>query len=66
MQRSSVQTVLERGEVEALTYAFLTSALNMSTAEWSASRPGLFIPGEGTAVPIGEEAEWVLGPVWMR
>jgi hypothetical protein len=32
--------------------------------ESSASRPGRFTPREIAPVPIGEEAEWALEPVW--
>jgi hypothetical protein len=46
-------------------YSFLTSALD--GGEWSASRRDHALPpGKGPPVPIGQEAGWVLEPVWMQ
>ena len=39
----------------------MTAALE--GGEWSAARPGRFIPGKNP-VPIVQEAGWTPGPVW--
>jgi hypothetical protein len=53
------------GERRYSSYSFSTSALD--GGEWSASRPGrAFTPGEGTPVPIGQEAGWAPQPVWTQ
>jgi hypothetical protein len=41
----------------------VTSALVVH--KWSASSPGHFNPGEGTPVPVGQEAVLVPEPVWV-
>jgi hypothetical protein len=43
-------------------HAFLTSAL--VGGEWSASRPGRFIPEKEPRAPIGKEAGWTPELVW--
>jgi hypothetical protein len=43
--------------------------LNLRTrvgGEWSTLRPGRFIPGEETPVPIGWKAGWTPQHVWTR
>jgi hypothetical protein len=40
----------------------LTSAL--VAGEWSASRPGLFIPNKEFPLPIGWGAAWATQPIW--
>jgi hypothetical protein len=42
----------------------LASALD--GGEWSASRPGRFIPGKGPLVPTEQEAGWAPEPFWTR
>jgi len=49
--------------VEIQPHAFFTSALDGS--QWSASRPGRFIPREEPLVPSGQEARWATELVWM-
>jgi hypothetical protein len=49
------------GERRHSSYSFST----LDGGEWSASRPGrAFTPGEGSPVPIGQEAGWAPEPVW--
>lgn len=56
-----VHAMKESGEgVEVWLHAFLTSALD--GGEWSAFRPGRFIPGERTPVPINRRLG---GPQWL-
>jgi hypothetical protein len=50
------------GGVDVSIHIFLTSAL--LGGEWSASRPGRFIPGKELPVPIVQEVGWTPGPVW--
>jgi hypothetical protein len=43
----------------------MTAALD--ECEWSPSRPGRALPsGKGPQVPIGQEAGWVLEPIWTQ
>jgi hypothetical protein len=54
-------------EVDVEIHIFLTSAL--VGGEWSASRPGSFIPGKDPPVHIGQEVGWTrasLGDVEQR
>jgi hypothetical protein len=52
------------GEKRYNSYSFSTSALD---GEWLASRPGrTFAPGEGSTVPIVQEAGWAPEPVWTQ
>jgi hypothetical protein len=41
---------------------FLASVLG--GGEWPASLLGQFNPGENPMVPVGQEVEWTLEPVW--
>jgi hypothetical protein len=50
------------GEVEVQIQTFLTPALVLG--QWSASRPGSFMSGKTSPVPIGQEAVWGPEPVW--
>jgi hypothetical protein len=53
------------GERRYSSYSFSTSALD--GGEWSASRPGRALAqGEGTLVPILQEAGWAPEPVWTQ
>jgi len=48
--------------VEIYLHVFLTSALD--GCEWTASRPGRFIPGKEPPVSIGYEVGWGPELVW--
>jgi hypothetical protein len=47
-------------------WRYSSTILDLGTCggEWSASRSVQFIPEKMPSVPIGQEARWVLEPIW--
>jgi hypothetical protein len=60
LYRTRHEDVLGRGVTAS--WILLTSALY--GGEWSASRPGRFIPVERAPLPIGQEAWWAPEAMW--